>query len=71
LFLFYQNLQTTDNHEDPDADTTTSTIADDDADTTTRTIADNDAVDMVKSQDTMAQKTVEDCQKLFYDTVRT
>ncbi|XP_060859276.1 uncharacterized protein LOC132936552 [Metopolophium dirhodum] len=52
------HLQTTDGHEDSDADTTTSTIADD------------DAVDMVKSQDTMVQKTVEDCQKLFYDTAK-
>eukprot|EP00102_Acyrthosiphon_pisum_P026288 XP_016663498.1 PREDICTED: uncharacterized protein LOC107884909 isoform X2 [Acyrthosiphon pisum] len=51
-------LQTTDGHEYSDAVTTTSTIADD------------DAVDMVKSQDTMLQTTVEDCQKLFYDTAQ-
>ncbi|CAI6357738.1 unnamed protein product [Macrosiphum euphorbiae] len=65
-------LQTIDGvgHEDSDADTTTSSIGDDGVDTTTSTIADDDAVDMVKSQDTMVQKTVEDCQKLFYDTAQ-
>ncbi|KAL4100907.1 hypothetical protein QTP88_020932 [Uroleucon formosanum] len=48
----------------------TNSHGDNNANNTANTITNDHAIDMVKVQDTMLQETVEDCQKLFYDTVR-